>query len=114
METVLTILLVAFLVAAVWRKAATEQKKVEEVERLNAIVRGQEAALKLKREQTRVRAEQEAQKDAGTAAKIRDAASAVRFLRESGPAPAAGSSGVSEPEDPPAAPDPGEQLPGKK
>lgn len=109
----LTILAVSALVWAIWAKARGNQKALDSIERLEQIVRGQEAALKLKREQERLHDQENTTHDLEIAAKIRatrDARAAIGFVqdayRPTGPGP--GDDAVSSPEAP------GKAEPGKR
>lgn len=83
---ILLIAAIAGIAWAVWSKARDLQRAHDEIEYLQGVVRGQAAALKLKREQDRLKDEHDAQKDHETVEKIRaagDKSAAIGFLRDS-------------------------------
>lgn len=91
MEFIVGLGLVAVIVLWVWNRAESFKRAQDEIDRLTQTVAGQDAALKLKREQERLRIQKEAQVELEIAAKIRrsrDARAAAEFLR--GPEPDSG------------------------
>src|SRR5689334_238349 len=100
------------MVWALWAKASGNQRSIDEIERLSQIVRGQELALKLKREQDKLHDQETHEQDLQTVAKIRaaaDTARAIGFVRDplrpagpgpGEPVPGAGAPSVAKPDKP--------------
>lgn len=93
---ILLIVALAGIAWAIWSKARDLQRAHDEIDEMQRVIDGQAAALKLKREQDRLKDERDAQKDHETVEKIRaagDKSAAIGFLRDSfrpaGPGPGA-------------------------
>lgn len=82
---ILLVIALAGIAWAVWSKARDLQRAHDEIDEMQRVIDGQAAALKLKREQDRLKDERDAQKDHETVEKIRaagDKSAAIGFLRD--------------------------------
>ena len=122
MEFIVGLLSIAALVFTIWRKSAENQRYQDEIVQLQEVVKGMDAALKLKRLQERQDDERAKQDDLAAAERVRAAGSArdaIGFLRSGvrspgpGPGDQPGASDLPGPEAPDVPGAPGKPVPGE-